>query len=331
MNKNLPTIVIFSYIALVIANLIWAAAGPVIKLTIEYLPPFTFLFLRFMLVCVLILPYTIVELLKYKISAKDYWKIFILGIFSQSSIILIVFGLKYTTAVDMTLIGSLAIVLSMAAGHYFFKEKMHAGVKFGLIIALLGAFVVILEPLLTYGKSATDTSAWLRIWGNFLIFLYNIAFLLYIVWSKISFGQSTNIIKKSLHFMHIRPMKSRYPASLLAAVSFYVGMFTMLPFAVLENLNFFGTVSYDLMSLDGKAVAGIVYMALLSSITAYFLFEWALGSVSIGDTAILGYISTIFGIPFAFWILGEVPTFYGLLGAVIIGIGVVTAEISAHT
>ena len=131
--------------------------------------------------------------------------------------------------------------------------------------------------------------------------------------------------------MHIRPMKSRYPASLLAAVSFYVGMFTMLPFAVLENLNFFGAVSYDLMSLDGKAVVGIIYMALLSSITAYFLFEWALNNVSISDTAILGYISTIFGIPFAFLILGEIPTFYALLGAGIIGIGVAVAEVSAHT
>ncbi len=331
MNKKLSTIVIFGYIALVVANLIWAAAGPVIKLTIAYLPPFTFLFLRFMLVCVLILPYTIVELSKYKISIKDYWKIFILGIFSQSSIILIVFGLKYTTAIDMTLIGSFAIVLSMGAGHYFFKEKMRAGVKFGLIIAFLGTLVVILEPLLTYGQTTTDASTEFRLWGNFLVFLYNIAFLLYIIWSKISFGQSTNIIKKSLHFLHIKPMKSRYPASLLTAISFYVGMATMLPFAVLENLNFFGAVSYDLMSLDGKAVVGIIYMALLSSITAYFLFEWALNNVSISDTAILGYISTIFGIPFAFLILGEIPTFYALLGAGIIGIGVAVAEVSAHT
>jgi drug/metabolite transporter (DMT)-like permease len=71
-------------------------------------------------------------------------------------------------------------------------------------------------------------------------------------------------------------------------------------------------------------------MALLSSIVAYSCFEWALNTVSVGDTAILGYISTIFGIPFAFWILGEIPTFYALLGAVIIGTGVGVAEISAH-
>lgn len=329
-KKSLPKIVILSYLALVVANLIWAAAGPVIKLTIQYIPPFTFLFLRFMLVCLLILPYAVIEVSKNKVDPRDYLKIFLLGVFSQSCIIFIVFGLKYTTAIDTALIGSLAVILSMGAGHYFFNEKMHPGVKLGLTVAIFGTFVVIIEPLLTKGASLNGTSAGLRVWGNFLVFLSNIAFLMYIIWSKISFGQSTNIIKKSLNFLHIKPMNSRYPASLLTSVSFYVGMFTMLPFAVLENLNYFGPTNYDLMALDPKAVAGIVYMALLSSITAYFMFEWALNSVSVGDTAILGYISTIFALPFAYWILAEVPTFYGLLGAVIIGTGVAIAELSAH-
>src|SRR3972149_11774461 len=98
-KKAPPTTVTFAFLALIAANLIWAAAGPVIKLTISFIPPFTFLFLRFLTVCVLVLPYTLVGLSKTVISPKDYWKILILGVFSQSSIIFIVFGLKYTTAV----------------------------------------------------------------------------------------------------------------------------------------------------------------------------------------------------------------------------------------
>lgn len=329
-KKPLPRAVTLSYAALVIANLIWAAAGPIIKLTISFMPPFTFLFFRFSLVCILILPFTIIELAKTKVDLHDYWKLFVLGLFSQSSIIFVVFGLKYTTATDMAIIGSLGVLLSMAAGHYFFNEKMNNGVKVGTIIALVGTVIVILEPLLSDGNSTNPIPIGLRIWGNVLVFLNNIFFLLYIVWSKISFGESNSIIKKALHFIHLKPMATTYSASLITSITFYVGLVSMLPFTILENLDFFGPINFDITQLHTKAILGLLYMAVLSSIVAYFFFEWALDYVTVGDTAILGYISTIFGIPFAFWILGEIPSSFALIGAAIIGIGVTIAEVAAH-
>src|SRR3990170_2906716 len=64
------------------ANLIWGAAGAVIKYTLEYIPPFTFLYLRFLIVCVIVLPITIYQLKKKPIRKADYlnffnWKIVI--------------------------------------------------------------------------------------------------------------------------------------------------------------------------------------------------------------------------------------------------------------
>jgi drug/metabolite transporter (DMT)-like permease len=328
-RKTLPKAYLLSCLALIAANLLWAAAGPVIKLTTEYMPPFTFLFLRFLIVCILILPFTLISLAKTKIDIKDYWKIFILGVFSQSTIIFVVLGLQYTTAVDSAIIGSLGVLLSMAAGHYFFNEKMNKLIKIGLVIALVGTAVVILEPLLSDGI-VDKIPASLRIWGNVLVFLNNLGFLMYIIWSKISFGDRTSMIKKALSWLHLRPMKKSYPGTLLAAISFYVGMITMLPFAIMENLNFFGPVSYDLSALDIKAVLGLLYMALFSSIAAYFLFEWALNTVSVGETAILGYFSSIFALPFAYIILKEIPAVYSAVGGLIIAVGVILAEIGEH-
>ncbi len=329
-KKQLPKTILYSYLALVIANLIWAAAGPVIKITLESLPPFTFLFFRFLLVCLLILPYTILEIKKTKIYVKDWGKLALLGVFSQSCIAFVFWGLKYTTAIDAAIIGSIGVLLSMAAGHYFFYEKINTGIKIGIIFALLGTFIVILEPLLTTQVQIQKVPTLLRVWGNILVFISHVTFLIYIIWSKISFGQMTNKIKSAIDFIHIKPMKGKYSEGFLTAISFYVGLLSMIPFAIFENLNAFGPVNYDITDFNHKALFGLLYMAVFSSIVAYFLFEIGLKKVGLTETAVLGYLSSLFGIPFAYLMLGEIPTMYSLAGGAVIAVGVAVAEISAH-
>ena len=60
------------------ANLIWGAASAVIKYTLEYIPPFTFLFLRFLIVCVIVLPITAYQLKKEPVHKNDYLNFFLL-------------------------------------------------------------------------------------------------------------------------------------------------------------------------------------------------------------------------------------------------------------
>ena len=63
-------------------------------------------------------------------------------------------------------------------------------------------------------------------------------------------------------------------------------------------------------------------MVLLSSISAYFLFEWGLSKTSVGTADLLQYIEPFVATFFAITILGEVlsPTFLG--GAALIAVGV---------
>lgn len=328
-KKSLPNNYVNGFIALIIANTIWAAAGPIIKLTVESIPPFTFLFLRFLIVGVVLLPYAFMELSRHKINPRDYWKIAVLGVFAQSSIILVVMGLKYTTAIDSAIIGVVGTMLSMAAGHYFFNEKMHKGVTVGLAITFLGTFFIILEPLFSKNTQTSIPTA-MRIWGNILVFFYNLSFLLYIVWSKISFGQPQGILRKAMSFVHLRPMTTEYPSTLLTTISMYVGLLSMLPFAILEYFGAFGTYNFDLLTLNRSAFVGLLYMSLFSSICAYFLFEWALTKVLVADTALLGYMSSLLGMPFAYWILGEIPTKANIIGGLFIAVGVAISELSAH-
>ncbi len=312
------------YLAILLTYLIWGGAAPVIKLTLQYIPPFTFLFFRFLIVCLAILPHTILLLKANSIDRRDYFKVFLLGFFSQTSLILIFIGLQYTSALEGVLIGILGTILSVYAGHYFYKEKIDWHIKLGLLIAVIGTLFIALEPLLQ-AKTASHAVE-LKVMGNLFIVAYSLSFLLYIVWSKMSMGINSAKIKRSLKLIHMRPMKKKYSPILLMSISFYVGFITFIPLALLENLGYLGASKFSITDITLVPAMGILYMALLSSLVAYFAFEWGLSKVEVKDTAIFSYLQPVFALPFAYLLLREMPNQYMLLGVFIIAVGVAIAE-----
>ena len=70
-KKKLPTSILLSYSALILATAIWGGALPVIKITLDFIPPFTFLLLRFLLVGIVMLPIAYVEMKINPIHYKD--------------------------------------------------------------------------------------------------------------------------------------------------------------------------------------------------------------------------------------------------------------------
>lgn len=312
------------YFAIIIAYVIWAAAGPVIRLTVQSVPPITFLFFRFLIVCVLLLPYAYYLLKTNGIAKSDYFKIFLLGVFSQTSILLVFYGYKYTTALEGTIIGMLGPIMSVAAGHYFYHEKVDWHVKLGMLLAALGTMFVAIEPILL--SHGVNHSVELRLFGNLMIILYSLSFLLYLIWSKITLGINSDETKRTLKIIHMKPMKKHYSPALLATLTFYVGLFTVIPMFLFESAGYFGTYMFSFHTISTGAVLGILYMAIFSSIAAFFLFEWGLTKVEVKDTALFSYLQPVFTLPFAYVLLDEIPNRYMLLGSSIIALGVLIAE-----
>jgi len=321
-RRNLPKNLVLAYVALTGATILWGAANPIIKLTLGYIPPITFLFLRFLIACIILLPYVLYETQKTKIDKRDYLNIFLFGLFSQTSLILIFVGLEYTTVVESSIIGILGSILTVAAGHYFYKDNVNKGVKVGLLIASLGTLFVIIEPLFT--GNIHNTSLVERTFGNFLVFLYNITWVIFIVWSKFSMGEErSSLLKKALSFIQLKPMKKEYSSTFLTALSLYVGLATVTPLAFLENTGYIGNnPPFDIFSIKPIGIIGLLYMAICSSIIAYMLYQWSLKYVKVSDTAFFGYLAPILTLPFSYVILGELPTKSMVIGAIIIGIGV---------
>jgi drug/metabolite transporter (DMT)-like permease len=313
-----------AYGALITVTLLWALAGPVIKITLEEIPPMHFLFFRLLIVCLVILPPTIMQLQQHPVKTREIPTLIILGILGQTSLVLTFLGYQYALAIDASIITLISPVLSIGAGYYYFKEKITFKTTLGIILATVGTALIIVEPLLL--NSSTLISREMRVFGNGLILSGTLAFLLYTLWSKYALGENSSKLRKVFQELHIFKLEKNRSPMLLTFITFYVGMASLVPLVFLENKGFMEGQSFDLASISLTGILGILYMAIFSSIVAYTLFQWALTQVTVSDTAFFNYLSPIFTLPFAYLLLAEIPSKITLIGGAIIGIGVVIAE-----
>lgn len=274
------------------------------------------------------LPFTLLWLKKTPVHKQDMVNLLLLGFLNQLNLILIFWGLKYTTATDYAVLTIMGPLLSIVAGHHFFKEKVNNWVKFGVFIATLGTLYVAFEPLFENGRLFSNNNIDLvqRLFGNILIFFAHLVFTAYIIWSKATTGDKSAVLNQTLKYINIKPMKTSYSSQLITALNFYIGFAILIPFTLAETFGKFGNYTFDINSLSLVPVLGILYMAVFSSIVAYLMFQWALANSQVEDNAIFSYLQPVFAIPFAFLLLHEIPTQTTVIGVIIIAIGVVIAE-----
>ena len=246
-----------------------------------------------------------------------------MGITGQAAILIVFWAINYTSPIDVALIGAIGPLVTLTAGSIIYKEKLNKYVKYGVLIAVLGALVVILEPILSSVRN--HSPIYLRIIGNILMVFYTICFSAYIILSKHMFGRRPVGENRLFERFGIRPMSRKYPEVLIVALTFFVALAAIIPLYVWES-----TTGGKALALPGTFLSplliGIVYMAIFSSIVAYMCFEWGVSRATVVDTAIFGYLDPLFNIPASFILLGYVPTVPALFGSAIIALGVVIAE-----
>lgn len=288
-----------AYIELLIVSVIWGIAGPVIKYTLGGFDSLTFLIYRFGLSSIVAIASFILLKTRLPKDRKTLWDLITYG-FLTSTVALgfLFFGLENTTVLDMSLITLAVPLLVMIAGVVFLNEHVTKREKIGMAIALAGTFLTIIEPLLQDGNGA------LRLSGNVLIIGYLIA----TAWSA--------VLAKEVLRAGVSPLT-------MTNVSFIIGFLSLLPFALIAN-------RHSLIAIPSVPLPyhlGVFYMALLSGSLAYYLGNKAQKTIEIGEAAVFAYLYPIFSTPLAVVWLGEkiTPTFW--VGAVVITIGVMVAEL----
>lgn len=281
------------YIALLLAHIIWGANFVVAKVTLQEFPPMSLAFLRFALASFFLAPFFFIQTKKVKIDTKDLPKLIAIGIFMTSlNIAFFLEGIQRTTAINASVLTLVIPIFSVLCGWWFLKEKVLFINLLGIGIGLVGTLVIIGLPQILSGNYSPQTLT-----GNTLITLASLSWVIGATVSK--------------------SISGKYSSLVITAVSFMVSTIVLLIPAALEYINNPGWPT----QVTFLGLLGLAYMTLLSSISAYFLFEWGLFQTSIIAADLFQYIEPFIATSLAIAVLGERISTSFIIGAIFIVVG----------
>lgn len=283
------------FLAITIAHFIWGANFVVAKLALEEFPLMSLAFLRFVLAIVFLLPFLIAAGPKNKLQREDLPKLFAIGVLMVGlNIAFFYAGLIRTTAINASALTMTVPILTVLGAWIFLREKVYVVNIIGVLAGLLGTLVILGIPLLLLGTSFDPETTL----GNILIILASVA---WVVGALIS-----------------KDVLQRYSTLTVTAVIFIVGIILFALPAVSEYIQdpeWINKVTY-------LGVLGLLYVSILSSVSAYFLFEWSVKKIGVVKSDLFQYLEPVVAILLAVLVLGEQPRFSLLIGIVLVGLGV---------
>lgn len=266
----------------------------VAKITLQEFPPMSLAFFRFALASIFLAPFFLAQTKKVKIDKKDLPKLVAIGTLIITLNISFFFeGISRTTAIDASVLSLTVPILSVIAGWCFLKEKVYPVNLAGIALGFAGALVIVGLPQFVTGTLSPQILI-----GNILIIL-----------ASVSWVAGAIISKKIL---------TKYSSLIVTAIAFLVGTLTFFIPAASEYLQ---NPSWP-HQITMLGLLGLTYMTILSSISAYFLFEWGLSKTNLIMANLLQYIEPAIAGVLGVTILAEKVSDSFLIGAFLITAGV---------
>lgn len=288
----------FPYLLLSLAILFWSGNFIVGRAVRVDIPPVALAFWRWagasLLVFFLAWPH-----LKHDWEVvKRYWPILILlSIIGVASFNTLVYtGLQWTIALNAFLMQAMMPVLIIVMSFLLFQERISVRQTFGVVLALVGAVVIIIQgnikALFTLSLNQ----------GDLLIFL-----------AVGSYAGYSVLLRK-------RP--SIHPLSFLG-VTFIIGALILLPFYLWE------TFTVRPIHFNRSTLLAVCYVAIFPSIVSYFCFNRGVELVGANRAGLFMYLMPVFGSLMAIVFLGESFHWFHGAGLLLIVPGILLATDSA--
>jgi drug/metabolite transporter (DMT)-like permease len=289
-------------IALIIANIIWGAGGPIFKLALHSIPPFTLAFWRFYLSAALMrLIFGSRAVIPGRLFRKDWRNLLLYTIYGITvNMIFYFWGIKLTLSLNAPIIASAAPIMTMAVAFLYLREHFRPKKILGVLTGSCGIALIVLEPLAITGNIGGS------VLGNLFL----------IIATAGAVGQT--VIGHSF-IKHYDPLKITFWSNA-------IGSFTFLPFAVWELVK--APDLYSRIALPGYF--GIFWGTVFSSFIAYYLFAWGISKMTATDASLFNYIDPIVGTFLSAIMLQEIISPLFLLGTVFIFGGIFIAEGRFH-
>lgn len=264
------------------------------KLGLKEIPSLLFIFLRFVLSSLILVPFILKEKVKFD---KNLVKLVLISFLATINIFLFVFGVKRTSANIATMIYTSTPIIVTILSYLIFKEKINLKKGLGILLGFLGTIYIILLPVLGNKTQMIQGD----IVGNIAIFIGAICFSLYAIFSK--------------------DFPKHYSPRFVSLIFFLCTIVASLPLAILDIWQ---KPLWWQISLEGWV--GLFYVGIFGAVGLYILFQYAIKYGSPLIASLNSYLQPITGMIWAAAILGEKITLGFVVGALmtITGVWLVT-------
>jgi drug/metabolite transporter (DMT)-like permease len=277
----------------ILAGALWGTSFPIIKIGLRTIDPFTFVFWRFFVSCiVLLIVMLLLKKLEFKIANKKL--LIFLGISNALGYLLQYVAMPYTTAAKAALFINLsamwvALLSPKLLGEKFSTNKI-AGVLFGL------AGIVFVSTNLDFSSLNQGQTA-----ADVLLTISGLTWAIFMIYNKKLVTNSTSATFQNMTLVLIFTFLSIAPFSVLAGPGFF--------------------------ALDGWAWAAIVWTAIVCWVLPYYLWLEGLKHLSASTSTILLLSEIIVAIAASIIVLKEPVTIFSTIGAFLIVIAITLVSV----
>jgi drug/metabolite transporter (DMT)-like permease len=249
-----------AHLALLAANVIYGANYIIAKgIMPDKINPSAFVFIR--LSCCMILFWSIKFLfINEKVERKDILMLALCGLFGGAANQLLFFhGINLTSPIDASIIQTATPVLVLIFSFIILKERITKNKVVGIIMAGIGAIV-----LIVYGNKSVGTSSFL---GNLFVLL--------------------NACSYGLYLVLVRTLMKKYHAITVASWVFLFGFIYVFPFGISDFLN------TNFESFTTNTYLTIGYVVLFTTFLAYLFNIFALKHLAPSVTSSYVYLQPV--------------------------------------
>lgn len=294
MQKN----IFFAFFLLTLSSFFWSGNFFTGKLAFNNdLSPFKLSFFRWILAFIILLPFTINDIIKsidfYKKNMLLMIFVSILGVAIFNSFTYI--SLQTTLVINSSLMASIAPVLIIGFSWLIFKTKTTSLQFTGIFLSLIGALCIVLK-------------------GN-INNLFNLYFTPGDIWMFIA------VFSWGLYSVLLKKIDSSISQLVSLEIMIFLGLIFIIPFYFFESLEngFFPNKKIDFYM--------IIYVAIFAGIISFFCWNKGVSLIGANRASLFLHLIPVFSSFWAVSFLNENFSFFHIIGASFILFGIILSNL----
>ena len=280
-----------AYIMLALTVLLWAVGVVIARGVSDDVPLIGLSFWRWFAATLIIVPLVYSDLReKWDIVRENLGLLIIQGCLMVGSGTLLFFAMKYTTAINATIVNATQPVATVALAWLILKERLKIIQWLGIVSAFIGIATMVSRADLAILSSLS----------------FNIGDILIVV----------AIMGYSMYSINVRKMPKDISPFTALSIILISGSLLILPFYVYE------TVNVQAFPLSPMTVFIVLVLAFLVSIVSIVMWNLAIHVVGPGRAGMFVNLIPVYGTALAILFLGEKLFFYHVIGAALVCLGI---------